>query len=228
MFAVMPKTAVRAAAGVLISALMFAPAFAQDPAPAQSAPAAAAPAAGTALRPPVIALFDSQAVLRESLAGKDVRRQLDDLQKKFRGDLQGQQESLRKREQDLQAKRAVMNAEAFEAEAKKFEAEVNSSQKRFEDRNKQIQGALLAAEEQIQKAITPILGDLMRSRGATLLMDKSLVMISATDYDITPEAIRSLDARLPSLKVDLNAKPAGAAAGAGGQAPAQAPAKQGQ
>src|SRR5215469_10284421 len=71
----------------------------QQPAPA--APAAAAPQAKSGLPPVIVALFDKEALFRESAAGKDFRKQLEELRNKFQGDLAHQQEELKKKDQDL-------------------------------------------------------------------------------------------------------------------------------
>ncbi len=197
------KTLKLAVAVALIAALSSAQSFAQGPA----APAPAAGAKDGKLPPVVIALFDKEALLRESAAGKDFRKQLDELRNKFQGDLSRQQEELKKKEGDLRNRQTLLSAEAFEAERKKFEEEVQSAQGRFEERNRQIQGAIANAEQEIFKATTPILGEVMRAKGATLLLDKTVALISANDFDVTLEVVKKLDTTLPKIKLELKPVP---------------------
>ncbi len=192
-------------------------AFAADPAPAA---ATAAPAAKSGLPPVVVALFDKEGLFRESSAGKDFRKQLDELRNKFQGDLSRRQEDLRKKEGDLRNRQAIMSAEAFEAERKKFEEDVTQAQSTFEEKQREIQGAIARAEEEITKATTPILAELMRQKGATLLFDKAFVLISVNEFDITADVIKKLDVSLPKVKLELKPMPKPAQAGA-----APAPAK---
>jgi Skp family chaperone for outer membrane proteins len=176
-------------------------ALAADPAPA------AAPAAKGGLPPVTVALFDKEALFRESVAGKDFRKQLDDLRNKFQGDLSRRQEDLRKKEGDLRNRQAIMSAEAFEAERKKFEEEVTGAQSTFEEKQREIQAAIARAEEEITKATTPILAEIMRQKGATLLFDKAFVLISLNEFDITSEVIKKLDTVLPKIKLELKPVP---------------------
>ena len=184
--------------------------------------AAAQPKDGAKGLPPVvIALFDKEALFRESAAGKDFRKQLDELRNKFQGDLSHQQEELKKKDADLRNRQALLSAEAFEAERKKFEAEVQGAQSKFEERNRQIQGAIQNAEQEIFKATTPILADIMRAKGATLLLDKAVTLISANDFDITSEVVKKLDSTLPKIKLELKPVPAPGGANAGPNPQAQ-------
>ena len=199
-------------AAVATAALGFASialAQAQSPPAAPATTAAPAPAkdAKSGLPPVIVALFDKEALFRESAAGKDFRKQLEELRNKFQGDLAHQQEELKKKDQDLRNRQALLSAEAFEAERKKFEAEVQGAQGKFEERNRQIQAAIGNAEQEIFKATTPILGEIMRQKGATLLLDKAAVLISANDFDITSEVVKKLDGMLPKIKLELKPVP---------------------
>jgi Skp family chaperone for outer membrane proteins len=175
--------------------------------PAAPAAAAAAPAAKGGLPPVIVALFDKESLFRESSAGKDFRKQLDELRNKFQGDLSRRQEDLRKKEGDLRNRQAIMSAEAFEAERKKFEEDVTQAQSTFEEKQREIQGAIARAEEEITKATTPILAELMRQKGATLLFDKAFVLISVNEFDITADVIKKLDVTLPKVKLELKPMP---------------------
>jgi len=54
----------------------------------------------------------------------------------------------------------------------------------------------------------PILQQLVKERGANLVLDKqAVVFANASGFDITGEAINRLNQKLPSIKVDMNAKP---------------------
>lgn len=199
--------ALGAALGLALASVSF---IATDAKAQAAAPApAAAPAAEKkgGLPPVVVALFDKESLFRESSVGKDLRKQLDDLRAKFQGDLSRRQEDLKKKEGDLRNRQAILSAEAFEAERKKFEEEVGGAQSQFEDRNREIQAAVARAEEEITKATTPILAEIMRQKGATLLLDKALVLISVNEFDITSEVIKKLDGALPKVKLELKPVP---------------------
>jgi Skp family chaperone for outer membrane proteins len=100
-----------------------------------------------------------------------------------------------------------MSAEAFETERKKFEEDVTSAQSTFEDKQREIQAAIARAEEEITKATTPILAELMRQKGATLLLEKAFVLINVNEFDITAEVVKKLDVTLPKIKLELKPVP---------------------
>ena len=51
----------------------------------------------------------------------------------------------------------------------------------------------------------------MVERGANMVVDRSAIILSTVDIDVTPVAVQRLDKALPHVKVDLTPVPAGAA-----------------
>lgn len=70
----------------------------------------------------------------------------------------------------------------------------------------------MQARSAIEQALGPILQQLIKERGANLVLDKQAV-VYATDmgFDITTDAINRLNAKMSSYKVTLQAPPAGPA-----------------
>ena len=71
----------------------------------------------------------------------------------------------------------------------------------------------MKAQQQVEQALGPILQGIMHERGATILMDRSSVLLSPQlRIDMTEVAIQRLDLKLPTVKVKLTAPPPGYAA----------------
>ena len=69
---------------------------------------------------------------------------------------------------------------------------------------------LLEKPHQLEVALEPILKQLMVERGANMVVDRSAVILSTVDIDVTPVAVQRLDKTLPHVKVELTPVPAGA------------------
>lgn len=177
-------------------ATLLALTFAPLGAPVRAQTATQAPAA-------VIILVDSQQILAESAAGKSLRAQIESYRKKFQADLSKREEDLRKQEAELKRQRTLLSPEAFEERRKAFEQQVTGVQREIQERNKSFETALTDARKQLLTALEPIFADIMKEYGANLMLDQNQVVLGATSLDITQEAIRRLDTKLPKMTVQL-------------------------
>ena len=183
--------------------------------PVAPKPAATAAKPATGRAPAAIILFlDRGTVLRQSAVGKDMYAQVESLAKKMETDFAGENKKLQADVQALQAKAAVMDPAARQEEVKKLEARRQAFQKKVQDRQNAIQAGLAKSRTQVEQALGPILEKIMVERGANLLLDRGLVVLGATDLDVTQVVISRLNTALPKVTVTPIATPAKPAAAA--------------
>jgi Skp family chaperone for outer membrane proteins len=53
----------------------------------------------------------------------------------------------------------------------------------------------------VRQSVIQILTEIAQARGFTLVLNKSTVLLSANEYDITAEVLAQLNSRLPSVQV---------------------------
>lgn len=160
-------------------------------------------------------LIDRQAILRFSKVGQDVARQIETYSNQAKAEIAGQQKSLQAEAQKLQQDVAILSPDAKNKKIAEFDAKQNAMQAAAQKKEQMIQGGLLKAQQAIASALEPIVQNLMQQRGANLILDKAAVFYASPQavsaFDITLPAIQQLNQKLPSLKVDMVAPPAGAA-----------------
>lgn len=183
-----------------------------QPAPKPAAPAAGAvkPAAGRA--PSAVILFlDRATVLRQSAVGKDMYTQVESLAKKMETDFAPENKKLQADVQALQSQAGLLSAEVRQQKVKELEGRRQAFQKKVQDRQAAIQAGLANARTAVEKALGPILEKIMVERSANLLLDRGLVVLGATDLDVTGTVIQRLNTSLPKVVVTPVApKPAAA------------------
>jgi outer membrane protein len=218
-----------AAAVVAFAAATTIASFAQ-PAPRPAAPAAprpaapAAPAAPATKAPPATILFlDRATVLRQSAAGKDMATQVEAMVKKMEADFAPENKKLQADVQALQSQAAVLAPDVRQAKIKELEQRRQAFQKKVQDRQASIQAGLAQARQKVEAALGPILTAMMNERGANLLLDRGLVVLGATDLDVTASVIGRLNKSLPKVVVSLAAPPARPATPPARPAPPAAP-----
>ncbi len=149
----------------------------------------------------VIAVLDSQMVMRDSAAAKDIRRQIEAYRKAYQADIAGEEQALRQEEQDLKGQRAILSPQAFEERRLAFERRVIDVQRRVQDRMRQLDRSFERAMKDVRDALIPIVADLTTKMGVNVVVDKSQIMFATKALDITPQVIERLDQKLPGVEV---------------------------
>ena len=192
-------------------------------------------AAGTApafaeAKPTVIAFVDVPRVLKDSAAAKNVRDQLAKQQQTYEAEIKAQEDKLRAEDQDIQKARATLTPEALQKRARDFQTKVEAFRQQFDRRRTQLSFAQDDAMRQLQPVLEKICREVALEVGASVVLDSSRVLVSASSLNITDKVLARLDKQLPTLKLNFNAPqtasqaPSAPSAGASAPAPA-APAK---
>ncbi len=161
-------------------------------------------AAGQPLPATVAAVVDHQRILRESRAAKSVQQQLEVRRKLYLDQLAKEEQRLAEVAKDLARQRGVLAAEVFAAKRKEYEEAVQALQRASNERRRQLDEALAAANNQIRQALKEIVDELAETRGFNLVLPASGVLLFSPKIDITDEVMARLDKKLPSVKVPDN------------------------
>jgi len=200
-----PRARWAAAAFAAVTLMLGTVASSAQPVPAKpaAAPAGAKPAAAATGRAPtaVILFLDRGTVLRQSAVGKDMYKQVEALAKKMETDFAPENKKLQADVQALQTQASVLTPEVRQQRVKDIEARRQAFQKKVQDRQAAIQTGLGNSRTQVEKSLAPILEKIMVERGANLLLDRGLVVLGATDLDVTATVIQRLNTALPKVTV---------------------------
>jgi Skp family chaperone for outer membrane proteins len=190
-------------------------------APAAQAPAAAAAAAAAGAAQPRIIVIDRNFILQRSSAGQDMLNQVQTLSKAAETEFKNQETALATEAGQLQQQMAIMAPDVRDQKEKEFTNKQQAFQGRVQTRQQEIQAGFNKAARQVEVALEPILKAIMVERSANMVLDRSAVILSAADVDVTPVAVQRLDKALPHVKVELT--PVAAAAPAAAPRPTTTP-----
>jgi outer membrane protein len=154
-----------------------------------------------------ILVLNRDAILQGSKVGQDIIRQVNQYTQQARAQFQGQEQALQSEGRALQQQVAILSPAAKKQKIAGFEAKERALQQQVQVRQNQIQGGVFKARQQVEQALGPILQGIMQERGAALLLDRQIVLLSTVDVDITGVAIQRLNQRLGTVKVNLVAMP---------------------
>ena len=153
---------------------------------------------------PIVGVVDWDLIMNESKAGKSARGQIEKQVAAFKDEYKKQ----RKAFDDSEAKLKQQQASLSDADLKKKVDELNTQGAKIEKALAQQQKALDAsykkAQDQISAALVGVVSEIAKKRGLTLVLRKSDVIVFASEYDVTEEAMKQLDAKMPSIKVQAS------------------------
>lgn len=158
---------------------------------------------------PRILVIDNNAILQFSKVGQDISRQIQAMSAQARKDLASRGNALQAEQATLQQQVAILSADVKAQKIKAFEAKQAALQADAAKREQMLQGGVNQARVAMQNALGPILQQILKERGANMLLDKQAVLF-ATDgsFDITADAINRLNQKMTAFKVQLAAPPA--------------------
>ena len=152
-------------------------------------------------KPPSIGIVDVQKVLRDSLASKSLRPQIEKLRKEYQVSVRKREAELRKASQELQRQRAILSPQAFAKRRNAYEEQARKAQIDFQQRKRQLDNAYGGAMRVIQKSMVVAAAKVAEERKFDIVLPKSLVLLADQKLDITGEVLRRIDKSLPSIKL---------------------------
>jgi outer membrane protein len=182
-----------------------------NPAAVVSTPAApsATPVAQNGPPAPKIIVIDRNFILQRSSAGQDMLAQTQNLSKAAETEFKTQEGQLTTEATQLQQQLAILAPDVRDQKEKEFTNKQQAFQGKVQQRQAEIQAGFNKAAHQLEVALEPILKTIMVERGANMVLDRSAVILSTVDVDVTPVAVQRLNKALPHVKVELAPVPPG-------------------
>lgn len=158
---------------------------------------------------PRVVVIDKVAILQSSKVGQDVAKQVQTLAEQARNDLTAQGRAIQNEGRQLQQQVAILAPDLKQKRIAAFEAKQRSLQGAAQKKDDQIKGGFMRARQAMEQALGPILEEVVKERGANLVLDKQAVVFANNGaFDITREVIARLDQKMPTYKVTLASAPA--------------------
>jgi outer membrane protein len=185
---------------------------------AGSATAQAAAAQSAAPAPLSILVVDVERLLRDSKAAKSIQHQIEQQRSTYTKDLSKQENEIRTAREDLERQRTILSEQAFSGKVQEFQQKVNELRENANSKSQTLQRGSSVATNQVLQSIQQVVLEIANERKATLVLVKNNVVVVDTSLEITEEALKRLDQRLPAVALNLveapqqPAKPASTAA----------------
>jgi Skp family chaperone for outer membrane proteins len=143
-------------------------------------------------------------VTQKSLMTKDIARQLSTKLKRFRSEIKGEEDVLRKANDELQKQRVILSPEAFQAEARKFRQRQVELKRKVQQRNQDLNQLRNFTNRKFNTELQRALKDVVKKHGLTLVLKRQEVLVRADFLDITPAVLGALNKNMPKYKIPDN------------------------
>ena len=153
----------------------------------------AAPALAQA---PQVLTIDSERLFDETRFGARAEAEIEAEARALAAENREIEAALMAEERDLTDRRPGMEAEAFQALAEEFDAKVQRIRTEQDAKARALAQARDEAEQAFFNRIAGILGQIVRERGALVILERRDVFLSADAIDITDEAIQRINTAL--------------------------------
>ncbi len=148
-----------------------------------------------------IAIIDINVILRDAAAFKSIRQQIGVFRDTFQNEIQTEEETLRKGNQELARQRTLLSAEVFAEKRREFEAKVVAVQRLVQQRKQNLDKSQSEAMGQIQDVLNVIVTAISEEQNISLILRKDQTILAAAPLQITNLVLERLDAEMPTIVV---------------------------
>lgn len=155
-----------------------------------------------------IILVDFNRVTGDSLVGQDVNSQIQQQASRiqtFETNLVGKFDA---EEEELKRLQTVIAPDAWEERVRAWNQKKVTGQRQSDNLRKNLQQVGQQAQLEIVRVLRPIVNTVMTAKGATMVLDTSVVWRSAAGYDFTTDIVDGLNRDLASYKLTFMDIPA--------------------
>lgn len=167
-----------------------------------------------------VAVVDLTYIAQNAAAAKAVRAQVDKEEAGYRADFNKRNNDLRTAYQELQGQMGLLGPDAQRDRRVAFEQRAADFEREVDFRKRDVQNRAGNAMKKVEDTLKTVLLDIAEERKLTLILHKDAAPFYNSQMDLTNEAMKRLDAKLPTIKL---APPGPVPKASAGQTPKSTP-----
>ncbi len=151
-----------------------------------------------------VGVVDLNYILSESDAAVDATKQIENIARQIEDEIKNTDQSLIDEQNELIESQPIMAPAAFDEKRKEYESKVQNYNVTRQEKLMSIDRLVAESRNEVLNALKPILEEISNDNGITVLLEKNSVLLNADNMDITEEALKKLNKKLPSIEVSVN------------------------
>ncbi len=180
---------------------------------AASLPAAAQPAPP----PPVIVVVDMTQIMRDAKAAKAVQSQVEAAMNAYSKVVAQRETDLKNLRDELERQRTVLAPDVFNVRSQDYQQRYAALDHDVQGKRQAMQGSYSEAMTKVENVALQIIADVAKERKANLVVAKAALLYMSDSIDVTADVTQRLDAKMPTMTVNLPTEESAAAPPPGGK-----------
>lgn len=164
------------------------------------------PAAAQQISPTVIAIVDVSHVVRESIAGKSIRKQTDEQQTNYQAEIQNFQNELEQARKELSRQQTILSPEAFKRNRQEFEERARKLQTEVQKRKRELSQKFGQGMQYVEHELIEVLQEIAKEKGFNLVLNASrsgALVYADRELVITDEVLARLNKRIQVVPLEV-------------------------
>ena len=148
------------------------------------------------------AVIDMKVVLSKSSAFSTLQKEIQNLEKNYKEEIQNEENLLKKEQEKLVAQKSVLSAEEFKEKEDTFKQKVNKIQGKVEKIRRDLESTMAKGMQIIQQEAVKHMKEIAQKEGYLLVFDANTTVISADRINISNIVVDKLNKSLPKITVE--------------------------
>ena len=149
-----------------------------------------------------IVYLNIEKVMKTSKAGKSIIKKINETNEENLKKFKKIEENLKKNEQDLIAKKNILNEEEFKKKFDLLKKEINDYKILRQNSIQDITSKRRNASSEFFKKINPILGKYAKDNNISFILQKKNIIMGKTELDITDDVLKIIDKEVSKIKFE--------------------------
>ena len=149
-----------------------------------------------------IVYLNIEKIMKTSKAGKALINKINETNQKNLKKFKKIEEDLKKDEQDLIAKKNILNEEEFKKKFNLLKKKINDYKSLRQNSINDITNKRRNASSEFFKQINPILGKYATDNDISFILQKQNIIMGKTELDITDDILKIVDNEVPKIKFE--------------------------
>ena len=148
-----------------------------------------------------IAFIDMDFIFKNSLAGKSINKQIDEINDKSIKKLKKMEDEIKKDDENIVSQKNILSEEEIKSKVSDLNKKLKEYQKERQNLNNLINKEKINATSKLLENLKPILSDYSRENSISLVLEKKNIIIGKNNLNITEEIISLLDQKIKKINI---------------------------
>ena len=141
-------------------------------------------------------------IMQQSIAGKSIKKQLENLYNKNLEKFKKNDEILKNKEKKLIAQKNILSQEDFQKELSSLRKEIINFQKEQVKARDNINKLRIGATNKLISQLSPILQEYAKKNSVSLILQKKNIVMGKKEIEITDEILAITDKEINNIKIN--------------------------